>query len=367
MLLPTLAPGRHALAWLAVALIPAFTVTALVARAHHHEQHRLAIDWHARGETALAQHRANDAVDAFRTALTYDRDDRVLRLRLAQSLMAAGRDTEARAHLVTLWDDQPGNGPVNLELGRVAASEGDVPDALRHYHNAIEGAWTDEAESRRRAARLELAQFLVDRRAVPQAQAELIALAADPPSDAQSRGRLADLLLDVDLPRQALPIFEQLLVEHPRERAVIRGAGRAAFALGSDALARRYLARAAAADPADQETATLLEIVRLEETLDPFARRLPSRARIARTLRAIDAAQARVTCLGSDPQAAALASDLAAMRTGVQSTAADRESTDDAMDLVLRVEQATATSCGAPPPIDRALRRIVERRQGAGG
>ena len=104
----------------------------------------------------------------------------MLRLHLAQALMAADRGPEARAHLLTLWANQPGNGPVNLELARLAATEGDMTTALRHYHNAIEGAWDEAPEDRRRHARLELARFLVDlKHATPQAQAELIAPAAD--------------------------------------------------------------------------------------------------------------------------------------------------------------------------------------------
>src|SRR5688500_17244344 len=116
--------GRHVLLWLALALAPAFSVTAFVTAAHREHQRTLAREWDARGQRALENRQPALAVDAFRNALRFSRDDRDLRLRLAESLAASGRPAEARAYLLGLWQDQPGSGRVNLQLARLAALEG---------------------------------------------------------------------------------------------------------------------------------------------------------------------------------------------------------------------------------------------------
>ena len=179
----------------------------------------------------------------------------------------------------------------------------------------------------------------------------------------------AALQLAADLPRRALPTYQALLAEDPRDAEAAAGAGRAAFVLGNGPLARHYLTEAVQLRAKDADIATLLEVVRLEAEIDPFARRLSRRDRIVRTGRVLSAAEARLQSVPpGDPAIDALRSEIAAAVTPAASTDAnDTARTDDAMDIVLRVEDATASRCAAPSPIDRALRRIAEKRQGAGG
>ena len=112
-------------------LIPAFALTALTTRAYRREQQRLAAQASTDGEIALRHGRAGDAVVALRTAMSLAAT-RSRRLRLAQALAAAGRDAEARAHLLTLREGTPGDGLINLELARLAARDADVPHAARY-------------------------------------------------------------------------------------------------------------------------------------------------------------------------------------------------------------------------------------------
>ena len=99
----------------------------------------------------------------------------------------------ARSQLLTLWSEAPGDGRVNLELGRLAAKDGDVPAATRFYHGAVDGAWDASAADARRAARLELARFLTANGERAAAQAELIMLSGDPPRDSASATQLGEL------------------------------------------------------------------------------------------------------------------------------------------------------------------------------
>ena len=164
-----------------VGLVPAFAgVNGLVAATRARRQ-QLAAEWAARGARDAAEGRALSAADDYRIAQEYARDRGQYRLQLAQALIDAGRLLEARAQLLTLWSETPGDGVVNLELGRLAARDGDASDAVRFYHGAIDGAWDAGAADARRTARLELARFLTAQGDRAAAQAELIVLSSDPP------------------------------------------------------------------------------------------------------------------------------------------------------------------------------------------
>ena len=86
---------------------------------------------------------------------------------------------EARAYLATLAERAPQDGDVNLELARLAARDRDSDDAILHYHRAIYGLWSADPDSNRRRARLELVDYLLQQGQRMNAQAELIALAAN--------------------------------------------------------------------------------------------------------------------------------------------------------------------------------------------
>ena len=102
-----------------------------------------------------------EAVADFRNALAYSRDNDLYRLRLAQALMADHRPQEARSHLLSLWEKEPGDGTLNLELARLAAMWGDTPQAVRYYHAAIYGVWPDEPMAHRWQIRFELSEYLL--------------------------------------------------------------------------------------------------------------------------------------------------------------------------------------------------------------
>lgn len=165
-----------------VLLVFLFVVTGFTVRIYHDIERGFAEDWYTRGEADLHAGRAEAALADFHTALSYSHDNEQYQLRLAQALMAAGNSrvtrAEARTYLLNLLEHEPGNGTVNLELARLAAHDRAVPDALRFYHGAIYGEWNDDPVVRRRAARLELVEFLLDAGRKNSARAELIAMAA---------------------------------------------------------------------------------------------------------------------------------------------------------------------------------------------
>ena len=198
-----------------VGLVPAFAAVNSLVAATRARRQQLSAEWAARGARDAAEGRALSAADDYRIAQEYARDRSQYRLQLAEALVDAGRFLEARAQLLTLWSETPGDGVANLELGRLAAKDGDVPGAIRFYHGAIDGAWIADAADARRSARLELARFLIAQDARAAAQAELIMLSGDPPRDQASAAELRALRIAAGLdpaPARRIPFDPRLRV-----------------------------------------------------------------------------------------------------------------------------------------------------------
>ena len=177
-------------------LIILFLITSLAVKAYRAKEREVAQAWYVSGERELSAGRPEKALEDFRSALVYARNDSHIELRLAHTLAAAGHFPEARAYLLNLWEREPGNGTVNLELARLAANSGSAPEAIQYYHDAVYGQWADNPAEHRRQARLELAEFLLRVGQKAQAQAELIALTADLPRDAELETQVGALLLN---------------------------------------------------------------------------------------------------------------------------------------------------------------------------
>jgi len=259
---------------------------------------------------------------------------------------------------------------VNLELARLAASGGDVPEAVRSYRAAIEGAWDTDAERHRRETRLELADLLVRTGDVTRAQAELTVATTDLPDDPAVRVRIAALLSRVGAHERAFDTYRGALAVAPRNGAALAGAGHEALALARYATARTYLAAALVRDPSNESVRAELATLSAMAMLDPYARRLPAAERARRAHDAWGYAGARlVACRAgsTDPGAADLSSLLEEWQqrdaqTTPAALAREPDRLDDTMDLVFAVEEKTRASCGEPTGVDRALLLIGRDR-----
>jgi predicted Zn-dependent protease len=357
-------------------LIVLFVVTGLVASSYHAKEKAVGQDWFTRGDNDLRAGHAEAAVEDLRTALVYSRDNPLYELRLAQALAAAGRLNEARTYLVGLWEGEPGSGIVNLELARLAVRTNSLPDALRYFHGAIYGEWAGDMARQRRAARLELADFLLKAGETSHAQSELIALAADLPNDPQLLTRVGKMLLQIGEFNQALTLFRRSVRQSPKYDLALAGEGEACFHLNNFADAQRYLSRAVAENPQLTSTASLLATTRLVLGIDPYDRRLSSAERAARVLRAFRQGMARLEACAAHQGVALGAKGGMSELQRVNEQAAKLEPRlrrsallrhpdlgNDAMDIVLEVEEVTQRECGEPQGLDKAL-LIVARAQG---
>ncbi len=267
---------------IAVGVVPFFALVNTLVAGSRARREQLAIEWADHGARDLAAGRAAAAVDDYRTAQKYARDANVYRMQLAEALVAGGHLNEARAQLQTLWTQEPGDGAVNRLLGRIAVAQGDETDAIRAYHAAIDGAWESSATEARREARLELARFLVSRRDMTMAQAELIALSDDLPPDPNEIVETAALLAQAGTPARALSVVTKALELDATNPRALRLAGESAFAVGDYQQAAHYLDMAAAQNPLEPSDERARKVSKRVLALDPWAGGITSRARVRR-------------------------------------------------------------------------------------
>lgn len=272
-----------------------FALTQYLVNRHRASEASLAQLWFARGEQALQANHAMAAAEAYRTALSYDRDNGQYRLRLAEALLGANRISEARAHLLSLWETEPADGEVNLTLARLYARTGDAPEAERYYRNAINGVWPDGAREKRIATRFELVQYLMQRKDFGQASGELVALQADAPRDVPHQLRLAELLMQIGEPMRALEVYDVVVKAGPDNAQAWLGKGNASLELGDYEAAEDALAKAVELDRNSVEARQQLDLVREVLQIAPGLRGLSLAQRAGRVAKAFNAALERLT------------------------------------------------------------------------
>jgi tetratricopeptide (TPR) repeat protein len=364
------------LALLSALAVLSFGAVGGLSRIYHAQQETLANRWFTRGAGDLIDGHFDRAVGDFRAALRYSRDNYDYQLNLAQALIGLKRTDEAYAYLINLWEREPENGLVNLELARIAAQKGRTEQALRYYHNAIYAIWPGDSEVERRSTRLELIQYLLRINARTQAQSEMIALAANLGDDPSLHQRVGDLFLQAQDYEHALAEYRLTLKSDHRNSAALAGAGLAAFDLGRYSLAQRYLQVAVAANPEDTQTADLLKTTELVLQMDPFRRQISADQRNRIVIEAFAIAGDRLKSCAATVNSSGSASsesleenlddNWTKMKPKIneRDLRRDPDSAEGAMDLVFEIERQTKTVCGNPTGIDLALLLISKLHEG---
>jgi tetratricopeptide (TPR) repeat protein len=329
-------------------------------------------------QQGLAEQRAGKfdlALEHFRAALTYDRDNFQYQLSLARALRDSGRTDESETYLISLWERAPQNGAVNLALGRLAVRRKELDKIIQYYHNAIYGVWDSDPEQNRLTAWFELVEVLLRLNARPQAQAELIALSASLPPHPEQLLRAANLFLQVQDYEHALAECRRVLQLDRTNARAAAGAAEAAFKLGRYRTAARYLEAASKANPQDTQIAQMRQVSNLILQQDPFSRDLSTQERQHRIRIIFDEAGERLdACMKSqerqlvpgtqvDPMPP-LKAQWVQMRRRLIRLGRVGESglADQVMDLVLHIEQQTA---GCPSTTqDQVLLLLAENRGG---
>jgi tetratricopeptide (TPR) repeat protein len=361
-------------------------LTWLIFRSYSQHQSDAEARWKRRGEQALQNHNATAAVYDLRTALGYGQDDPGTEVELAQGLAQIGTPRslqEAAVYLNTLWEKEPGNGNINLQLARVLARQGQRAGALEHYQAAIYGVWKGNGAVQGRQARLEMVRYLIQQDKFGEARDELL-IAAGNDKSTPALMEVAGLLAEAHAPSDALRFYHEVAGRKPVEVQALEGTGQMAFLLAKYQMARIYLDRALkssnAAHPLmDRALAEKnLQIANAVMAIYP-SEELPQRERLLRVVRAYEVARRRYAACanGNAGQSDAPLNGTAQVQNSEQMTAlgsrwesarprltvaalVDSEQLEKAtMQLVYDTEQVTARVCGEPTGEDAALLRIA--------
>jgi tetratricopeptide (TPR) repeat protein len=360
-------------AFLTVLTVLLFLGVGGLSRAYNSQQQGLAERWSSRGSAELQARHFAPAVNDFRTALLYSRDNDDYQFHLAQALMGEKKYDEAETYLTNLWERHPEDGEVNVELARIAATKGETNQAIRYYHDAIYSIWPADQEPERRSARFELIDLLLRDHAYQQAQSELIALSANLNDDPAGRAQLGDLFMQAQDNEHALAEYQLSLRGEPRNQAALAGAGRAAFELARYSEAARYLREAIEGASNDTASANLLTIADHVLQMDPYRQRITAAERERAVEEDFAVAGARLdacTVLSSSPGLApwqALHQSWMKLKPQITRNGLRRDPdlVQAAMELVFEIEHQTVGVCGPPDQADTALLLIANMREGS--
>lgn len=231
---------------LCLVTVALFAVTLFLFKSFQRHREDLGRRWSARGRQALARRQPEEAAADLRIALSYMPDDAADQLSLAQALEGAGHLEAANSYFLSLWEVNPGDGFLNLQLARLARERGSAETAVNYYRASIVGDWGQNGVERRSAVRLELADYLTGRGELQAAETDLLIAAANAPEkDVALQLGIADRLRSLgDLP-EALRSYRVAAAQAPRNLQAVAGEGRAEYALGAYPAAARTLENAA--------------------------------------------------------------------------------------------------------------------------
>jgi tetratricopeptide (TPR) repeat protein len=186
---------------------------------HSFTEHRSVLEkrWYERGQVALAAGHPTEAVEDFRSALSFSSTNTDYQMALAEALASSGRTEEASAYFATLHEAEPGDGYLNLQLARLAVRRGNTQQAIEYYQSALNGLWRGQGTERRLQIRLELAQYFISLARPIEAQGQLLAAEGNSLENPAALFQIASLLREADDPTDALTTYQR--VERHRNAA----------------------------------------------------------------------------------------------------------------------------------------------------
>jgi tetratricopeptide (TPR) repeat protein len=331
-----------------------------LARVDRQESDAHAATEYQEGVALLAAGHPAAAVERFGAAVAIDRQNKDYALALGEAMLAEGRTSDAEATLKALLDRAENDGSVNLAMARTMVRAGRSDEAMAYFHRAIFGRWGDDSTAARSQARFELIGLLAQRGAKPELLAELLPLDATSPDSNALRRRLGHLFLLADSPTRAIGMFRELLRNNDSDGDAYMGLGEAALALGNFRTARADLTQAARLLPGDTVIANRLALADSVLALDPGARGLDGRERLARSRTVLMRTIAMLsTCSGGVPTSKA---DSARVLSAATPRPSGAEAAADAMvGLAGDVWTRRPRACATTATRDAALVLVLDR------
>jgi tetratricopeptide (TPR) repeat protein len=358
-----LAGKSESLVLVFVALAGLFAFTDSAARAYRGERLRRANAHFANAQQLAREGQTEQAVEEYRAALSYSPSNSRYELALALALMDLNRLSEAESHLLQLRESDPDNALIDLQLARISAREGKIPDAVMEYHRAIYGLWPNDAERNRLQARFELLDLLTRTGQSRTVLAELLVLADEAPANVDVQMRVANLLLRHGVPERARELFAGVLAKEPHNLEAVLGQADAAFAEGDYSAADAGFSRALRLNPGNADARQRLGETAEIRSLDPTLVSLSANERYERSRKLVDKTLESLESCAEGKVLPAGAQDVLSMaREFLLRERRHREGdTPKAISLAEQVWTARKQACGLPPASEDALDLVMTK------
>lgn len=347
-----------------VLLVGAFLVfDVFLARIDLRESERQGASEYRRGTELLAAHDPRAAADHFSAALVVDRNNVNYALALGEAQRQSGKSADAEETLRTLLERAENDGAVNLELARVLAEGGRVPEAKAYFHRALYGRWGADSLARRAEARFALIGVLAAHGGGRDLLAELLPLEDVSPDSIALRKRLGHWFLLAGSPVRAANMFREVLRRAPDDRDGYTGMGEAALAQGNFRTARADFSQAMSLAADDTLIAARLALVDTLLEADPLARGIGTASRVDRSRRLIARMLVALRpCIVVTPRAIADSAQAAVADT-VGTGASDEIAVDALTTIASDLWTAYAGTCaagGSDPVIPPIVARLAQ-------
>jgi len=343
-------------------------------RSFERHRERLAIYWSDRGKDEMQRGQSNQGADSLRKALSYSPENRAYELLLAQALSDSGQTDQATNYFLNLWESQPGDGFINLELARLARLKGDKQRAVDYYRASIFGDWRGDGPTRRRSVRLELADYLASLHQLAAVRTELLIASGNASTAIDINMTIGDKFAAIGDVPDALNSYKKAVVDNPHDQVALEKAGRLSFQVGNFDDAFSFLDDAlkeGISDVNNREQLTLMSGQAQQLMKLSLSSELPPGDRIEHLLLAKGIAEKRFnSCLKQSGGAPGRSADMQNLKvrwnTATAFTRAALEDTntmqDTLSDLVMDTELATAKECGRPTGNDALLMTLATSR-----
>jgi len=351
-----------------------FVLTGLLTQAFHHEE-RLRAQLHAnRARQHLDEGDYQRAIEEYREALHYSRNNHGFRLGLAVALYELGRLNEAEPQLMDLRSSDPTDAVVNRLLARLHAERGKFEEAVNYYQSATYGRWPRDPLGNRIRTRLELIGLLREQGQKRRMLPELLELWHEAPEDPELRKRIGWLFLEAGSPVHANEVFRKRASADPEDAEAYLGIGEAEFALGNYLTARTNLRRALRLDPENEQARNFLDLCERVNKLDPMFRGIGQHQQFVRSQETVKRVLQRLEACWNPqggefagpprPLPERLAADVATARSIVSGELKQErgdETIEANLSLTERLWRARNELCPEAEETDEPLRHVVRK------
>jgi CIC family chloride channel protein len=309
------------------------------------------------GTELARQLRYQDAIQQFRDALSVSPGNPRYRLALGLTLVEAGQLNEGAVYLREVLARDSENGPANLGLARIDASQGKTSEAVTYYHRALDGSWPAGAQSDRTEGRFELAALFEKAGQKTQAIAELMA-AAGQARDGASKKRVGELLLEYGSAHEAADQLREVVSANPLDAEAYSGLGAAELAQGNYAPALEAFRNAVRLNPSDQTAAKQAGLCERVLALDPD---LPGLRAAERNRRSKEVLRGVANLIERcQPGSAVTEAARKALTAHAPASKLD-DATQENLALAARLWKARPAPCVSAGGVDDATSRVLSR------